>query len=542
MISVTLNARQMCDLELLLCGAFAPLQGYMTELDYNSVVSDMRLTTGELWPMPIVLSVSSQKREEIGNNGEVLLVDEYNNQIAKLFIASVYQPDLVKECECVFGSTDTNHPYINYLLSNPDVYYLGGTLEKINDPLHYDFTELRLTPEKVKQYFADKGWTTVVGFQTRNPMHRSHMELTLNSMKEAGEDAKLLLHPVVGITQACDVDYATRIRCYKKLKEHYPANTCIISLLPLAMRMAGPREAMWHALIRKNYGCTHFVVGRDHAGPSFKKANGDSFFGPYDAHELLDKYSDELGINIIKSVFVVYEPTSERYYKLNELPEGATSVNISGTQLRAKLRSGEKIPEWFSFPDVVEELRKAYKPLNKKGFCVYFTGLSGAGKTTLSQHLKIKLEELIDNRAVTLLDGDVVRQNLSKGLGFSRSDRSTNVQRVGYVASEIVKHGGIAICANIAPYEDDRQVNRKLISKYGGYFEVFVDTPLDVCEQRDIKGLYKLAREGVIKEFTGISDPYETPVSPDLVVKGIEVADISDQLNQMVGMIGEYVV
>ncbi len=511
---VTLNGRQLCDLELLLNGGFAPLQGFMTQEEYDGVVENMRLPTGDLWPMPIVLSVSPEKAQELKDS--VVLKDKSGLPLAILDIEDIYQPNLEKECLNVFGSCDDNHPYVKILMSTPDNLYVGGKLRKISLPVHYDFVDIRLSPEQTKQYFREQGWQTVVGFQTRNPMHRSHMELTLRSSAEVS--GKILIHPVVGVTQECDVDYHTRVRCYKKLLEHYPENMCKLSLLPLSMRMAGPREAMWHALIRKNYGCTHFVVGRDHAGPSYKKKDGSSFYGPYDAHELLDQYQDELGIEIIKSVFIVYVEEEQKYYKINEVPEGLTVLNISGTEQRRRLRAGEDIPEWFSFPDVVEELRKDYPPLNKQGFCIYLTGLSGSGKSTLANGLKVKLAEM--GRKATLLDGDIVRTHLSKGLGFSREDRSTNVRRIGYVASEIVKHGGICIAANIAPYRDDRAVNRELIGSNGGYFEVYVDTPLEICERRDVKGLYAAARAGKIKEFTGISDPYEEPVKPEITIEG----------------------
>lgn len=533
--SITLTNRQLCDLELLLNGGFAPLTGFLNETDYTSVVENMRLADGSLWSMPIVLSVSPDKIK--GLNDKVALKDKYGLPLAILHIEDIYKPDLEKECRLVYGTNDTNHPYVKLIMQEPDNYYIGGTLEKLSLPVHYDFKDIRLTPAETKQYFQENGWDTVIGFQTRNPMHRSHMELTLNSAKEVGNNAKILIHPVVGVTQSCDVNYHTRVRCYKKLLEHYPPNLCKLSLLPIAMRMAGPREAMWHALIRKNYGCTHFVVGRDHAGPSYKDKNGNKFYGPYDAHNLLDKYADELGINIIKSVFIVYVKELEKYFKINEVPEGYQPVNISGTQQREMLRNGDPIPEWFSFPDVVEELRKEYRPLTKQGFCVYLSGLSGAGKTTLANGLKERLLELDSERKVTILDGDIVRTNLSKGLGFSKEDRSTNVRRIGYVASEIVKHGGICIAANIAPYEADRTVNRYTISAQGGYIEVYVSTSLEVCEQRDVKGLYAKARAGIIKQFTGISDPYEVPTNPELAVVGD--GDLKEGVEKIVDKIRE---
>ena len=524
MNSLVLDNRELCDLELILNGGFNPLVGFLNEKDYLSVLNNMRLSTGELWPIPIVLSIDNEKKEKLKDKKEVLLCDNTNLPIAKLIIEDIYKPDLEKECISIYGCVDDNHPYIKRILKNE--YYIGGTVKKIRLPLHYDFKDIRLTPEETKKYFKDNEWNTVLGFQTRNPMHRSHYELTKYALECTGDkNAKLFLNPVVGVTQECDIDYFTRVKCYKLLTEYYPKNTVLLNLLPLSMRMAGPREALWHALIRQNYGCTHFVVGRDHAGPSYNKKNGDKFFGPYDAHKLLEKHVNELKIKVIKSQWIVYVEDTKSYMRIDQVPEGMNVLNISGTKQRELLRNGEEIPEWFSFPKVVDQLRKSFVPKNKQGFCVYFTGLSGSGKSTLANILKLKLLELIDSRNITLLDGDIVRRNLSKGLGFSKEDRSTNVTRIGYVASEIVKHGGIVICSNIAPYDDDRIKNRKLISENGGYIEVFVNTSLDVCEKRDVKGLYKLARQGIIKQFTGISDPFEVPSNCDLEIDGNDKID-----------------
>jgi sulfate adenylyltransferase len=520
-MNLVLKNRELCDLELLLNGGFAPLTGYLSQADYESVLDNLHLSTGELWPMPIVLKISSKQQEEIKQKGitNITLTDSTNLPLANLTINSIYKPDLQKECNSVFNSCDTNHPYIAEILQNPDVWYVGGPVTQINPPLHYDFSNIRLTPKETRQYFRKKRWSTVVGFQTRNPMHRSHYELTKYALRCTGDsDAKLFLNPVVGVTQACDVDYHTRVKCYKILVEkYYPQGQVLLNLLPLSMRMAGPREALWHALIRQNYGCTHFVVGRDHAGPSYKKADGSSFFGPFDAHDLLHKYRHEMSIKVIKSQFIVYVKQLDKYLPMDQVPKGMEVLNISGTQQRKMLKNGEEIPSWFSYPEVVSQLRKSFKP--SQGVCFYFTGLSGSGKSTLANCLIQMLKERY-SRTVTLLDGDVVRQHLSKGLGFNRTDRSTNVRRIGYVASEIVKHDGIVVCANIAPYDADRLANRKLISQHGKYIEIFVNTNLSVCEKRDVKGLYALARKGVIKQFTGVSDPFELPSQADIVING----------------------
>ena len=526
-----LNDRQLCDLELLLNGGFSPLKGFLRENDYQSVVNNMRLSTGEIWPMPIVLSLKNDNVGKYKEHKHITLKNQEGMPLAIMDNIEIYKPDLIKECENVYGSSDTNHPYVKIVLSNMNVSYVGGELRIVKMPRHFDFTDYRLTPSQTKEYFAKNGWDIVVGFQTRNPMHRSHYELTTYALSEAGENAKLLLHPVVGITQECDIQYHTRVRCYKKLMKYYPENCALLSLLPLSMRMAGPREAVWHAIVRKNYGCTHFIVGRDHAGPSYKKKNGDDFYGPYDAQELLESVADEIGIKVITSKMIVYAyPKGEKendngqngvFVRIDQVNKDIYDVKtISGTRQREMLTNGEEIPSWFSFPEVVKELKYDFKPKCQQGFCLYFVGLSGSGKSTLANAVLFKLHELERHRQITVLDGDIIRRHLSKGLGFNRDDRSTNVQRIGYVASEVVKHGGIVLSANIAPYASDRVINRELIGSYGNYIEIYVDTPISVCEQRDAKGLYQLARQGVIKEFTGISDPFETPENPELHING----------------------
>ena len=527
--SITLEDRILCDLEMILLGGFAPLNGFLNENDYNSVLENCRLCDGTIWPLPIVLPVGVKEHDKLQNESVIILKDKTGLPIARLVVESRWKPDLVRECEMAYGSSDTNHPYVDIVLGAgmKECWYYGGRVEKIMDVKHYDFMEYRMSAEKCRGMIAgfreSEGTSSFVGFQTRNPMHRSHFELTKYALKKCEEDggeAKLILMPVVGITQSCDVDYQVRTRCYKKLMPYYEGKAELV-LIPLSMRMAGPREAVLHAIIRKNYGCTHFIVGRDHAGPSYKKKDGTDFYGPYDAHALVEKYKTDIGIEIVLSQMIVYVENLGKYLPMNEVKGCDKVLNISGTEQRRLLKTGAEIPEWFSFPEIVEELRLEYRMLNKRGLCIYLTGLSGSGKSTVANFLMEKIMENEKERKITLLDADVVRTNLSKGLGFSREDRSTNVRRIGYVCSEIVKHGGIAIVANIAPYEDDRKYNRGIIEAVGGtYVECFVDTTLEKCEERDIKGLYALARKGVIKEFTGISDPYERPVNPEIAIDG----------------------
>lgn len=521
MKTIVLNKRVQCDLEMIMIDAFKPLKGFLNKDDYVSVLDNMRLTDGTLWPIPIVLPVKDNNYI-IGE--DVMLVNMENTPIAKIIVESIYKPDIYYEATKIFGIYDTNHPYISIMEQYKNYYYIGGTVTKIKDIVHYDFIDLRKTPKEIKQKFIENNWKNIIGFQTRNPMHRSHYELTKYALSTCGDiDAKLFLNPVVGVTQECDIDYHTRVACYKHLLKYYNKNTVELCLLPLSMRMAGPREAVWHAIIRKNYGCTHFIVGRDHAGPSYKRKDGNNFYGPYEAQEMLTKYSEEIGIKPVFSKWIVYAKPFDKsmeplYLPVDEIDNTKYEIqNISGTELRNLLIKGESIPEWFTFPEISTELLNATK---KKGKCYYLVGLSGSGKSTIANALREKLRDHYPNDYVTILDGDIVRQELSKGLGFSKEDRSLNVRRIGFVASEIVKHGGIVICANIAPYNDDRIHNRKLIEPFGKYIEIFVNTPLEICESRDTKGLYKLARQGIIQNFTGINDPFENPTNTELEING----------------------
>ncbi|MBT8422207.1 MAG: bifunctional sulfate adenylyltransferase/adenylylsulfate kinase, partial [Gammaproteobacteria bacterium] len=398
--------------------------------------------------------------------------------------------------------------------------YVGGSLEGVSVPTHYDFKLLRDTPAELRGRFRKLGWRKVVAFQTRNPLHRAHQELTFRAAKES--EANLLIQPVVGLTKPGDVDHYTRVRCYEHVLEQYPEQTTTLSLLNLAMRMAGPREAVWHGLVRKNYGCTHIIIGRDHAGPG-QDSNGEDFYGPYDAQELFKEHEEEMDISMVPFKMMVYAENKAQYIPADETDKSDNVLNISGTEFRRRLAEGLDIPDWFSYPKVVEELRKSYPPRHKQGFTVFFTGLSGSGKSTIANALLVKLLEQ-GGRAVTLFDGDHVRKHLSSELGFSKEHRDLNITRIGYVASEVTKNGGAAICAPIAPYTATRRTVRNMIEAHGGFIEVFVSTSLEVCEQRDRKGLYAAARAGKIKEFTGISDPYEEPENAEVVIDTEELS------------------
>ena len=518
--SWTLNDRQICDLEMILNGGFSPLTGFLNEADYNSVLENMRLQDGKIWPIPITLDVTEEFAEEINKSEEIALKDKEGFTIAVMSAESIWTPDKKAEAEKVIITTDDSHPAVNYLINESNPVYVGGPIKGLMLPKQYDYTDLRQTPAQVRELFEKNGWDNVVAFQTRNPMHRAHVELTIRAAEE--HDAKILIHPVVGLTKPGDVDHYTRVRCYQHVLPKYTDDSAMLSLLPLAMRMAGPREALWHAIIRKNYGCNMFIVGRDHASPGAGK-DGQPFYGPYDAQDLLKEHEKELGIKMVPFQLMVYVPSKDAYVPKDELEENEEFNMISGTDLRDRLRNDEEIPEWFSYPEVVAELRRFRPALDKRGFTVFFTGLSGSGKSTLANGLLVKLME-DGRRPVTLLDGDIVRTHLSSELGFSQEHRKLNVRRIGFVASEITKNGGIALCAPIAPYQSDRRFNRELISPLGGFIEVFVDTSLAVCEERDVKGLYALAREGKLKQFTGIDDPYEEPENPEIEITSAGVA------------------
>ena len=508
-----LDEREVCDLECLSIGAFAPLKTYMTSAQYNSCLDNMRLgpdVGSGVFPIPITCSLPASV--DVGT--VVSLKSATGVVYAELTVAECWSIDLERESVAVFGCFDKNHPYTQYQLSKTDKFYVSGELVCKNGvTYHNTFLGSRKTPAEVRASVAASG-KPLIAFQTRNPLHRSHIELIKASSLKV-PDAAVMLHPVEGVTQECDIPFPVRMKCYQEVLPELPS--CSLSVLPLSMRMAGPREAVWHAVIRRNYGCTHFIVGRDHAGPSYKKSDGTAFFDPLAAQKLASELADEIGIVILASQEVVYvDGRDPAYMQAGEaasvVAEGRGCIkNISGTAFRAMLESGADVPFWYSYPGVVKVLQQFYS--RPRGACYYFVGLSGAGKSTLAEVLKARLEELYPHREVTLLDADIIRTHLSKGLGFSKEDRSMNVRRIGYVASEIVKHGGLVVVANIAPFEEDRAYNKKMISAWGDYYQIFVDTPVAECERRDVKGLYAAARAGTVKNFTGVSDPFEEPTN-----------------------------
>jgi sulfate adenylyltransferase len=509
--SLQMSPRVVCDLELLASGGFSPLDRFMGEADFRGVLHEMRLADGTLFPIPVTLPVAADAGLRVGT--DIALRDSMNDLLAIMTIEELYPWDPADLAERVLGTQDSRHPLVHEMARWGRL-NASGAIRVLQSPRHYDFQDLRRTPAQTREVLAQTGRQNVVAFQTRNPLHRVHEELTKRAIAEV--DGVLLLHPSVGMTKPGDVDHYTRVRTYKALAQnYYDPDRIVLSLLPLAMRMAGPREALWHAIIRRNHGANHMVVGRDHAGPG-KDSTGKPFYGPYDAQNLVSQYQDEVGVTMMPFSELLYLPDEDRYEETSKIPEGTRTATISGTQVREEfLGKGRLLPAWFTRPETAEILAEAYPPRHRQGLCIWLTGLSGSGKSTTAAVLSVLLLEA--GRQVTELDGDVVRTHLSKGLGFTREDRDTNILRIGFVASEIVRHGGTVMCAAVSPYRETRDAVRAMMGE-DEFIEVFVDTPLLVCEQRDVKGMYAKARRGEIKEFTGISDPYESPLNPEITL------------------------
>jgi sulfate adenylyltransferase len=508
---IQITPRSVCDLEMLATGAFSPLDRFMGRADYQRVLEEMRLVSGSLFPLPVTLPVG--RDAGISLDTEIALTDSYNNLLAVMRVEEIFEWDREREARLAYGTADTRHPTVAEMNSWGGL-YVSGELSVLALPEHYDFRPLRLTPAEVRAKLAAFGRPNVVAFQTRNPLHRAHEELTARAARAI--DGALLLHPVVGLTKPGDIDHFTRVRSYRALAERYfDPSRMMLALLPLAMRMAGPREALWHAVIRRNFGANHLIVGRDHASPG-RDSEDRPFYGPYDAQELVAKHEAETGVKPLPFSELVYLPDRDQYEESVRVPVGARTVSLSGTQVREQyLQRGRPLPEWFTRPEVASILAQAHPPRHRQGFCLWFTGLSGAGKSTTAEILAVRLLE--HGRQVTVLDGDVVRTHLSKGLGFSKEDRDTNIRRIGFVAAEIARHGGGVICAAVSPYRATRNECRAMVGT-DRFIEVYVDTPLEVCEARDTKGMYRQAREGRIKNFTGIDDPYEPPHAPEISI------------------------
>ena len=515
--SIRISERAVCDLELLATGGFSPLDRFMSQADHQSVLDTMRLTNGYLFPIPVPLPVNEEDAARLKIGADVALRSPANELLAILNVEEVYAWDLDEVAQKAFGTLDPRHPIVAEM-HNWGKYYVSGPMRMLQLPTHYDFKALRFTPTETRAKLERAGHANVIAFQTRNPLHRVHEELTKRATME--KDGVLLLHPVVGMTKPGDVDHFTRVRTYKALAQHYyDPDRILLSLLPLAMRMGGPREALWHAIIRRNHGANFLIVGRDHAGPG-NDSTGKPFYGPYDAQQMVEKHAEELGVDAVPFQMLVYLPEEDRYEEVHKVTKDTKTASISGTQVREQyLQVGRQLPEWFTRPEVAEILAETYPPRHRQGVCVWFTGLHNAGKSTTAGVLTTLLQEF--GRNVTLLDGDVVRTQFSEGLGFSKEDRNDHVRRIGFVAAEIVRHGGIVICAAASPYRATRNEVRNMVGQEN-YIEIFVDTPLEVAEQRDTKGLYARARRGEIVGFTGIDDPYEAPQHPEITLETLE--------------------
>ena len=510
-LSVTLGQRHICDLELLLCGGLSPLRGFMDQATTESVISEMRLPDGQLWSIPINLDVPDGVAGKIEPGQRLALCDGEGFMVAAMTVTDKWQPDKQREAQEIYGTTSTQHPGVRYLMEQVNDTYIGGEVTGVQLPIHNDFETLRDTPEELRHLFTKMGWQNVVAFHTCKPMHRLHRELTLQAAKEA--QANILLHPSVGMTKPGDLHYYARVHCYQAIKHHYPHHMAMLSLLPSAVRMAGPREVLLNAIMRQNYGCSHMIVGPEHAAPPGVRDAEKRYYPRYAAQKMMEQYQEELRIRMVPVRELCYSPDSETFIPGDR--QDTNCVRFTDRDLKHHLEHNLDIPTWYSYPEVIASLRKVYPPRDKKGVTLFFTGLSGSGKSTLAKILYAKFIEE-GGRPITLLDGDVVRLNLSSELGFSREHRNINIRRIAFVASEITKNGGIAICAPIAPYTAMRRDARETVEQYGSFIEIHVATPLEVCEERDRKGLYAKAREGIIPEFTGISDPYDIPEHPEI--------------------------
>ncbi|KAF3941433.1 hypothetical protein ABW19_dt0208020 [Dactylella cylindrospora] len=526
-----LTERQLCDIELILNGGFSPLEGFMSQKDYEGVVKNCRLADGNLFSIPITLDVSQETIDKysIKPGARIALVDFRDDRnLAIITVEDIYQPDKDLEAKEVFGG-DPEHPAIRYLYNTAKEFYVGGKLEAINRLNHYDYVDLRYTPAELRAHFEKLGWSRIVAFQTRNPMHRAHRELTVRAAR--ARQANVLIHPVVGLTKPGDIDHFTRVRVYQALLPRYPNGMAVLGLLGLAMRMGGPREAIWHAIIRKNHGATHFIVGRDHAGPG-KNSAGVEFYGPYDAQHAIEKYKEELGIEVVPFQMMTYLPDTDEYKPVDEVKPGTKTLDISGTELRRRLRNGTHIPEWFSYPEVVRVLRESHPPRSKQGFTVFLTGYQNSGKDAIGRALQVTLNQQ-GGRSVTLLLGETVRSGISSELGFSQEDRHKNIQRIAFVSAELTRAGAAVIAAPIAPFDNSRRQAKETVSQFGSFYLIHVATPLEYCEATDKKGTYKAAREGRIKGFTGVDDPYEVPENADLVVD-VSKQDVRSIVHQII--------
>ncbi|OIQ51390.1 putative bifunctional SAT/APS kinase [Pseudodesulfovibrio hydrargyri] len=512
--SVNLNPCQLCDLEMLLNRAFHPLDGYLGRKDYESVLSDMRLSDGTLWPLPICLGVSAEFAANLEEGECVAVRDAEGFMLAVLTVSDIWKPDLAAEARAIHGPEARREPVDACCCGLGEPWYIGGRVEGVSYPQRYDFTDIRLTPAEVRRSFAQKGRRKVMAVQAGRPLHRADRAMLEEIAREQGVD--LLLSPQLRPSMYFSVDHFSLVRSFRQFTETFPRSMASLNLTPWFERRMGPRGALLRAVVNRNYGCTHMLVWDGAKAEPRRNILSED----YEAHiRWLADHREETGIVSVAEHCMVLDPASGKYVRSET---GVRCANDHNAVVDLLTR-GEPVPEWMSFPGVLEELSRTYKPRWKQGITLFLTGLSGAGKSTLAKVLFVKLLEL-NSRPVTLLDGDIVRTNLSSELSFSREHRNLNVTRIGFVASEIVKNGGVAICAPIAPYAESRRQAREAVEEYGGFVEIHVSTPLAACERRDRKGIYAKARAGIIKGMTGVDDPYVEPENPELRIDTSELS------------------
>jgi len=474
--SLDLDWRQQCELEMLMSGAYSPLAGFMTRAQCVQVATEMKLDDGTFWPLPVTLGSRQKIAAELKPGDRVALRDGEGFMLAVLTVRDAWQ--------------------------DGDSWHLGGRVEGASLPSHPDFVSLRATPAELRALLARRGWRRVIAWQAHHPMHRAQFEFCLKSAIE--NEANLLLHPQVGGDITAAPGYFGLVRSFLAIRERFPAATTQLSLLPAPAREASARALLLRAIVARNYGCSLLIAGGEHLA----QAHAD-----LPVAELADK----IGVQLIAYPRMVYVEDCAEHLPESDAPTNARLLTLSGEEFQRRMRAGLKIPDWYSFPEVLSELHRQSPPRERQGFTIFFTGLSGSGKSTLARALTARLMEM-GGRSVTLLDGDIVRRHLSSELGFSKAHRDINVRRIGFVAAEITKNRGIAICAPIAPYRLTRRDVRAMIEAVGGFIEIHVSTPIETCESRDRKGLYAKARAGLIPEFTGVSDPYEVPENPELAI------------------------
>jgi sulfate adenylyltransferase len=484
----TLGEAQLGELELLTSGVFAPLRGFMDAADVAAVDVRGTLADGMPWPVPVILDVPADAIPPDADH--LVLQDQEGSPLAVLAITE--------------------------RLAKPSVVRLAGPVTALREPEHGPFRQLRRRPEEVRaELSADAaspatspGATAgnVLAYATRRPLNKRHIGQLRHFASQL--NARLLVLPLI----AGPADVVTRpealVRTVLAASQHLPADTLVVPV-PLASRAAEPdaktADLRAAAVVAAAYGATHLLAD----APGLAGSPGGTKPGPLDL--------PGVPIPVIGTGEWAYDPRSEVWRPLALIEPGAEQGELTDSELGALLDSGAEIPAWFAPPSVARELRRARPPRAERGLAIFFTGLSGSGKSTVARGLAEALIERGD-RTVSLLDGDQVRHLLSAGLTFSRADRDLNIARIGYVAAEVARHGGIAICAPIAPYAQARAAAREMVTEVGDFLLIYISTPVDVCAARDRKGLYAKARAGLIKGFTGVSDPYEEPRDADLVL------------------------